>query len=148
MITANTRKAYSEVDAFLGILDDNYKNKIPEKIRKILKNEKDPNYTKNINPDSIENEEFMNESLSIIAFLNLQYWCEDEEEKAKLTQIYQENGKKYTEDMYAKLSNLNSRQSSYDVEKPSENLDKEVAIYHKESFFQKIINKIKRFFRK
>ena len=46
-----TRQAYSELDTFIELLDECSKNKIPQKLRKFFKMEKDRTYIYNINPN-------------------------------------------------------------------------------------------------
>ena len=48
-VSINIRKAYSKIDEFLGLLSDEQRNKIPQKLREFLKEEKDTTYTKGIN---------------------------------------------------------------------------------------------------
>ena len=47
-ISESTRKAYTEVDNFIELLDEYHKNKIPKKLREFFKNEKEEKYIKNI----------------------------------------------------------------------------------------------------
>ena len=95
---ANMPRAYSEVYALLRTVEDEYRNKIPEKIYYAIKDNRDFNY----NPKYSENQAMTKdiiskEALSLIAALNLQYWCEDEEEKKRLKKCYIENGKREKE---------------------------------------------------
>ena len=61
---------------------DEQRDKIPQKLREFFKEERDTNYIKGINPTKpIKNQNLKEETLGIIALLNLQYWCEDENEK-------------------------------------------------------------------
>lgn len=91
-----TRQTYSEIDAFLRILDDSTVNKIPLKLREFFQREKDKNYIKEIKTDiPISEQNLKEETLAIIALLNLKYWCDDEQEKTRLKKVYEENEKKY-----------------------------------------------------
>ena len=95
-ISLNTRQAYSEVAEFLSLLSDNQRNEIPEKLREFFKREKDKEYVKNINTSiPIKDQKLKEETLAIIALLNLQYWCKDEEEKKRLQAIYAQNQRIY-----------------------------------------------------
>ena len=97
-ISENTRQTYTEIDNFIELLDEYNKNKIPIKLRELFKIEKDKHYIKNINPNKpIDEQNLKEETLALIAMLNLQYWCEDEKEKARLKQVYLNNEKKYQE---------------------------------------------------
>ncbi len=137
--------AYSEIDEILSKMEDRYVNKIPYKIRELIKKEKNNNYHPNIEfSEEILDNKLQRKTIAILAWLNLNYWCDDEEEKEKLIAIYHENDiikdrelrKKYNPD------NLFKRKTK---EEKTENV---AIIEHKESAFAKILNRIKRFFHK
>ena len=89
-------------------MDSYDKNKVPESIRKYFKKEKSKNYNKIIDVNKpIKDQNLKDETLAIIAMLNLKYWCDDEEEKKRLMIIYSENEKKYQNELKEK----------YDIEK-------------------------------
>jgi len=146
-----TRKAYSEVDEFLELLDDYERLQIPEKLREFFKREKDQNYYKGLNPNiPIKDQGLKEETLAIIALLNLQYWCDDEEEKERLKKVYAENEEKYfkymrekydPEKIFEKNDTIGFEEAMNEV---SENLP-DVAEYN-HSIFKKIFRKIRRFF--
>ena len=141
-ISINTREAYAEVDNFIECLDSYDKNKVPESIRKYFKKEKSKNYNKIIDVNQpIKNQNLKDETLAIIAMLNLKYWCDDEEEKKRLMTIYSENEKKYQNELKEK----------YDIEKIFEERnnkklenyqEKNLSKIKKESFWDKLKNTI------
>ena len=143
-ISINTREAYAEVDNFIECLDSYDKNKVPESIRKYFKKEKSKNYNKIIDVNQpIKDQNLKDETLAIIAMLNLKYWCDDEEEKKRLMTIYSENEKKYQNELNEK----------YDIEKIFEErnnkkLEKNVPEIKKESFWDKLKNMILKMFKK
>lgn len=147
-ISINTREAYAEVDSFIECLDSYDKNKVPESIRKYFKKEKSKNYNKIIDVNQpIKDQNLKDETLAIIAMLNLKYWCDDEEEKKRLMTIYSENEKKYQNELKEK----------YDIEKifkernnkKSENYqEKNVPEIKKESLWDKLKNMILKMFKK
>ena len=150
-IDATTRQAYSEVDEFLEMIDDYERYQIPEKLREYFKKEKDPNYYKGLNPNiPIKNQGLKEETLAIIALLNLQYWCDDEEEKERLKKVYADNEDKYykymrekynPDDIFKKNQTEKFEESIKVVE---ENLP-DVATY-KEPIWKQVVSKIKKFF--
>ena len=74
MVSATTRKAYSEVDAFLSLLSEDRQEMIPEKLREYFKINKDGTYDKVIDPTrEIYAQHLMEDTLAILAFLHLQY---------------------------------------------------------------------------
>ena len=87
------------------------------------------------------------EGLSLIAALNLQYWCEDENEKINLKQTYVKNTKQ--EDEKYSYDNLfkHKKNETLEVTNEQESIPKETSLVeYKESLFVKIINKIKNIF--
>ena len=75
-IMIKTRQAYSEIDEFLRLIGEEQQNEIPEKLREFFKDNKDPEYHKNIDKDvPIKDQNLLKETLAIIAWLNLKYWC-------------------------------------------------------------------------
>ena len=148
IISINTREAYAEVDNFIECLYLYDKNKIPESIRKYFKKEKSKNYNKIIDANQpIKNQNLKDETLAIIAMLNLKYWCDDEEEKKRLMTIYSENEKKYQNELKEK----------YDIEKIFEERnnkklenyqEKNLSKIKKESFWDKLKNTILKILKK
>lgn len=146
-ISESTRKAYTEVDNFIELLDEYHKNKIPKKLREFFKNEKEEKYIKNIYRNiPIKEQNLLQETLSIIAFLNLQYWCDDEEERKRLRKIYTENEKTSMKQMRLKydVNNIFRERRKEVIEE--ETKDNVAMIRYKDSLIQRIVNKIKKIF--
>lgn len=145
-VPQTTKQAYSEIDEFLNLLPKEQREKIPKKLREFFKEEKDADYIKEIKVEiPIREQNLKEETLAIIALLNLQYWCQDEKEKEQLKNIYANNEKQYQEMLREKYNPDNlfkNRNQSIDETKVT-NL-----IEYKESIFRKIINKIKKIFDK
>ena len=146
-ISDSTRKAYTEVDNFIELLDEYHKNKIPKKLREFFKNEKEEKYIKNIYRNiPIKEQNLLQETLSLIAFLNLQYWCDDEEERKRLRKIYTENEKTAMKQMRLKydINNIFKERRKEVIEE--ETKDNVAMIRYKDSLIQRIVNKIKKIF--
>lgn len=140
-VSINTRQAYSEVDEFLGLISNEHRNKIPKKLREFFREEKDTNYIKGINPNApIKNQKLKEETLGIIALLNLQYWCEDENEKKRLKEVYAKNEKRYQEYLQVQF---NPNEIFKKKEPTQESLS---IVEYKESIIKKLVNKIKNIF--
>jgi len=148
-VAITTRQAYSEVDEFLSLLSENLRNEIPRKLRDFFKEEKDNSYVKNIDKNiPIKEQNLKEETLAIIAMLNLQYWCKDEEEKNRLQRIYNENEKKYQEQLREQYNpdDLFKNRTS-DTIQETETINENVAmVEYKESAFKRFISKIKSIF--
>lgn len=141
-------KAYSEVYSFINALGDSYIAQIPTSIYNTIKENRDINYNPKFEASqTITKGMISQEALSLIAALNLQYWCKDENEKIKLKQTYIENTKK--EDEKYSYDNLfkHKKNETIEVTDEQESIPKETALVeYKESLFVKIINKIKNIF--
>lgn len=149
-VSINTRKAYSEIDEFLGLLSEEQINKIPKKLREFFREEKDQNYKKGINPNEpIKNQDLKEETLGIIALLNLQYWCEDEQEKERLKKVYAQNEKIYQEALQIKFNPDNIFKNRQNISSDFNNTDTESTAmieFKEKNFLQKIFDKIKNLF--
>lgn len=150
-VPMKTRQAYSEIDEFIGLLTVDEQKQIPKKLRDFFKEQKDKEYIKHINPNiPIKNQNLLEETLALIAMLNLQYWCKDEQEKERLKNIYAENERKYQEELGLKYNpnnifnnkkkNVISEENNVNNEKMS-NLPIEVKT---EKFYNRLINFLKR----
>ena len=147
-VSINTRQAYSEIDEFLGLLSEEQRNEIPKKLRDFFKEEKDQEYFKNIDKDiPIKDQNLKEETLAIIALLNLQYWCKDEEEKKRLQEIYAQNEKEYQDMLYEKYNpnDIFKKKEGTTIENNNEIKEKMQMVEYKDSVFKRKINKILNF---
>ena len=147
-ISINTRKAYSEIDEFLGLLTEEQRNEIPKKLREFFKEEKDKEYVKNIDTSiPIKDQNLKEETLAVIALLNLQYWCKDETEKKRLQTIYAQNEKEYQDMLYEKYNpnNIFKKKKDNIIENKNEIKENLQMVEYKEPIFKRIINKILNF---
>ena len=148
-IENNLLKAYSEVDKILSFMEIRDVEKVPKKMREMFKNEKlqdyEPNIDKNI---PLEEQQLERKTLAILAMLNLNYWCENEEEKEELIRAYSNNDKKRNEELREKYNPDNifkNKNKEREVEQITEEITA-IAEYKKENFIKKLLNKIKRLF--
>lgn len=148
-ISIATRQAYTEIDNFIELLDEYNKNKIPQKLREYFKKEKDGEYIKNINPNQpIKEQNLKEETLALIAMLNLQYWCEDENEKQRLKAIYAENERKYQDELREKYNPDNLFKNKQKVVKTDNVQETALMEYKEDTIFKKIKRFILKFFKK
>ena len=142
----NVRKAYSEVYEFINTLGNEYKNKIPEELYIKLKEQRDKNYTPQYDINQ-ENVNFSNEALSLISAINLQYWCDDSEEKERLKRVYTNNTQK--EEQKYSYDNLFKKPPAKTDEIIEQECDQTQLIeYNQENIFTKLMNKLKSIFDK
>lgn len=142
---SNLRKAYSEIYEILNLIEKEYTDKIPNKLKEFFKTERDNDFVPNINIDKpLENQNLQNDTLTILAILYLNYWYESEEEKQELINLFNEVDKQNSEKY--KVDNIFKKKQAT-INNIEEDVDNSLVII-KENFFRKIINKIKKLFKK
>lgn len=149
-VTLEMKQAYSEVYEFINLLDVDYIHKVPEEMMKVFKEERDPNYCKNINPwENIGKQGLKQETMKIISMLYFKYWSEGKEHE-KLKEIFDENERKYLEkydynNLFKPIKEDNELQK--DDQKDQEIRDL-IVVDEEVGFWTKIFNKIKMLFRR
>jgi len=135
---SNLKKAFSEVDMILDLIDSEMKNKVSANFIKFIKEEKDNNYKPNINPElPLEEQNILPETIDILALLKLNYWC-NEEEKKELLKVLNKNEQQFQKEAKEK----------YDIDKLFKtNKTKEIINLpekgESENFIKKLIKFIK-----
>lgn len=135
---SNLKKAFSEVDMILDLIDSEMKNKVSANFIKFIKEEKDNNYKPNINPElPLEEQSILPETIDILALLKLNYWC-NEEEKKELLKVLNKNEQQFQKEAKEK----------YDIDKLFKtNKTKEIINLpekgESENFIKKLIKFIK-----
>ena len=143
-----TKEIYSEVYGILNILGKNYIEKLPSNLYNMIKQEKaneyNPQYDSSI---ALEQQNIKRESLSMIALFHLNYWCDSQDEKNKLKELFENNEIKYQTELREKYNSDNlfkNRQKLVQNDYAKENT--KAMVKYKESIFRRIINEIKRVF--
>ena len=84
--------AYNEVLCILNQMSEDDVDKIPkEVIERLRQNVSDEYIAKYDSSKSLYEQGYQNETLAILAMLNLNYWCNNDEEKARLISKYKQN---------------------------------------------------------
>lgn len=145
MIKEQTRKAYYEILVLLKYLPRSYTNVLPNQLLQIFRKYKIQNEEFMIDIKNPLNKNFLSkETLEILAMLNYNYWCSDENQKQKLYEIYSTNEQFYQKQLvkqYDIETIFNKKKSKYAEHDNNEKLD---LIVYKESFLRKIIKKLKK----
>ena len=140
--------AYSEVYAILKMMDYEYFDKIPNRLQKVIMEEMDKNYRpKIISSIPLKNQKLHAKTYAILAMLNLNYWCENQNHKEELLKIYSENEEIKNSKMREQY-NLDNifKNKIHNIET---NITEPIALVkYKESIFKRIINKTKSIFAK
>lgn len=141
----NIFKAYAEVDKILSLMEIKYIEKIPIKLINFFKKEKLKGYEPNINENiPLDQQNLQKKTLAILAMINLNYWCETEEEKNELIKIYKENDKKKETELKEKYNTDNLFKNRKKVEDCSTTNEVSLIEHGKQSFASRIFNKIKK----
>ena len=149
------REAYVEVLEILKHMDKNYVAKIPRDLRKFFERNASKEYKFHIDLSiPLEQHELKEITISILAMLNLNYWCESEEHRQELLKKYHENDLKYQEELRQKYNtdNLFKRERKVVSSLKQENINvfpqeyNEIKWYHKiydimQKFIKRIFNK-------
>ena len=143
---------YTEVDAVLDSIGEEYKSKVPIKLIKLIKKYKNDLYPVKYDLNKpLHEQNISKEALSIIALIHLNYWCKDENEKKELYKIFQDNEIKNENEKRLKYSPNNIFKNKYKDVKTEENADQvfnqnvQMTVY-KENILKKCINFIKKIF--
>lgn len=138
------KNGLAEVDMILNYADEESLNKIPESLKKFIKENKS-DYTAKINPEKdLEEQNLLYETKVILSVLYRDYWASQDErelllknEKSELMQIEDKKQETYNYDSLFKRNNS----------KIEENFEEIKSLVVRENLIKKILNKIKRIFR-
>lgn len=144
-------KAYAEVLLILSYMEQKYIDMIPKKLLELFNEEKDKNYQPNINPNiSLAGQNLQRKTLALLAMLNLNYWCKDENEKKELLKMYSENDKKIEAEMRERYNpdNLFKKREKVEQNNDIKQEKTELIEYKEKNIFRKILDRIMQFLKK
>jgi hypothetical protein len=133
--------AYAEIDEILNLLEDDYRERVPKKVRDFFKEEKIKDYHPEIDIEKpLIEQNLKRETMVLLAILNLNYWCENEEEKQRFLNELDKNEeeKKELEEKYNPDNLFKKKQD----ESTENNL--QIVEYKKPNFIQILLTKIKK----
>lgn len=145
----DTMMAYSEVYEILNLLDKEYKEKVPDKVRTFFEEERLKDYKPEINVDiPLIDQNLKRETITLLAILNLNYWCDTPEEKQEIIDELA-NNEKERQELLEKYNPDNLFKNKQNEDKNTINTQ-EVSLveYKKPNLIQKILSKIARLFKK
>ena len=117
----------------------------------LFNEEKDKNYQPNINPNiSLAEQNLQRKTLALLAMLNLNYWCKDENEKQEMLKMYSENDKKIEAEMRERYNpdNLFKKREKVEQKDEAKEESTEIIEYKEQNIFKKILDRIMLFFKK
>ena len=138
--------AYAEVDEILNLLEKEYRERVPEKIRNFFKEEKMPDYNPKIEiGKQLTEQNLKRETMVLLAILNINYWCDSEDEKqmfidemAKNEEEKRELEEKYNPDNLFK----NRKNNELNSDNADETQNISLVEYKKQGIFKRILEKI------
>ena len=145
----DTMMAYSEVYKILNLLDEEYRRRVPDKVRTFFDEERLKDYEPEINTDTpLIDQNLKRETIVLLAILNLNYWCETPEEKQEILDELSNNEKEKKEllEKYNPDNLFNKKQNKANEEPMQEST--ELIGYKETNFVIKLLNKIKQLFKK
>ena len=141
-------KRLVEVDEILNYLSEEDLLKIPEEVRNTIKENKDKEYFwKYDETKPLKEQDVSRDTIIILSYLNMEYLL-NEEQKQLMQKIHELNEKKLEEAKIEKygVDDLFKRNKKQQEEiKETEQIQRQALVEYKESFFTKMINKIKNF---
>ncbi len=84
-----TNDVFSEVYSFLQVMGDSYKKKIPENIYDIIEKNRSIEYNPSYNLNEPFENQMKKETLAIIAYIDMNYWCETNEKRKIQKALYE-----------------------------------------------------------
>ena len=141
--------AYSEVYEILNLLEDEYKERVPKEVIEFFEQERDKEYypIRDVNIP-LEKQNLNRKTMVVLAILNLNYWCDSEEEKQAILDNFAENEKKKQlaeKELAEKYNPDNLFKKRNKIEDTTEI---SIVEYKKKNFIQKLLSKIAGFFKK
>ena len=149
-------KIYSEVDGVISAMGEEYRNKVPQKLKNLILKHKDNSIeVKYDMAIPLTTQNISKEALSMIALIHLNYWCKNEEEKVELNRIFKKNAIKNEEEknkLYSPDNIFKNKKSQIqeNIAKPEEQVSSKnmQIIEYKENVFKRFIKYIKSIFSK
>ena len=140
ILIGNYANVLTETYEIFQYLSTDILEKIPENLKKEIKKNRNIKYQfKYYLSKSLAEQKILQETKDLISAIYLMYCC-DNEEKQELLKICKENEIRYREDMNKKHCTDNI----FKQKEMNKNISKELIEIPKESWYEKILNKIKK----
>lgn len=145
-MTKSLNIACTEINAILKYyLPAYYKNRLPKDMVNAIENYSLKDYEVKIDKNkSLKEHNFIRDTYVMLASLRVNFWCNSEEEKARLKNKFKENDKLKSKQYDVSLLNTQSAKSEGFASNETKNLPVK---YKKQSWFSKIVDKIKKIFK-
>ena len=143
-------KRLVEVDEVLNYLSEEDLQKIPEDIRQTIKENKDKEYVWEYDETKeLKDQGLSRDTIIILSYLNMEYLL-NEKQKELMKQIHELNDRKAEEEkakQYSSEDIFKNKRLQEEEKQETNQIQENALVVYKESFFTKMINKIKNFFK-
>ena len=132
--------AYAEVMQVLKYFDRKLVMKIPIELLEYFKEHQKKDFIVNIDKEDIFNKNNISEeALALLAYIDLEYWA-DEEEKCELKKVYMENEKKHQIELSEKYEHNNIFKNKEEIDINEKVVIEETSMieYKKDNIFIKL----------
>lgn len=144
MIDKKYRDAFKEVYEILENTDNELLQKIPKKFLIFIKDNMSEDYvTKIVSNKTLDEQELLEETEAILALIYRSYWATEEEKKE-----FQEKAKKEIEENQIQYKNIEEIFASRNNKMNNMVINKELIVVKEKNIFSRILEKIKKFFKK
>ena len=148
----NNSKAYSEVYEIVNMIEKEYLDRIPKKVLLFFDEARDKEYKPIIDANKPLNEQnLQRDTMIFLAILDLNYWCDSEDEKKELLEMFNKNTElkikeqKELEEKYNQDNLFKKRQLVSEFEN-NETLS--MIKYKESNIIKKILTKIRNMFKR
>lgn len=146
------KEVCTEISTIIKYMPKEYQNKIPTNVMEFFEKNKTNNYKVNINLNNIfDKSNIKEETLAIIAMLNIKYWCPNENLKKQLIKKYDENEKQYQREIRETYNTDNLFKNRNNSQLYTDRVSTEetaIVEYKEKNFLQRLFEKIKNLFKK
>ena len=142
------KEAFTEVNEIIKMMPDELVNKIPSKFREMLEDERDKEYNPNIQ-EPLEKCKLKNETIIILGLIYRDFLCSPDEKR----RLQEKDARELQEVQRTIEEEIRKKYNPDDIFKKNvyPNIAKEnmqIVEYNEEKWYQKIIEKILKMFRK
>lgn len=138
----NIYKAFSEVDTILEYSSEEIRNKVPDKFRQLIKNNKDNNYKLILDENKkLKDQKLLIETMEILSLIYRDYLCSEDERK-ELIKINNQKLEEINEE-YDIQNIFDKRKNKVSTE---DDINKETlpVVINEEKWYKKIFNFIRK----
>ncbi len=146
----DSKIAYSEIYAIINLMEDQFIDKVPKKIKDFFEEERDKEYYPIIDVNiELDEQNLQRETIVLLAILKLNYWCDSEEEKQEILKSFSDNENlkiKEQQELYEKYNpdNIFKKKEQNTVVEDKEVVNSlSMVEYKKTNFIKKLLSKIR-----